>query len=226
VAPRPVKTDASSPSRAALAIELVLVAGVAAAYLSLLSERPRYWDLLLAAAAVTAIALDSRRSRRLWAAVGGRAPEPLRPASGPWSGVVVFTGLAVLALGAASAVLEYVMVGRLPADRFGNWHVVPAILLYLPWAWLQQFVFQFYLLGRLLHLLPAAAALTLTALAFAAVHYPRYPIMALTAMAGAVWALSYRRHRRLAPLAVSHAVLGPVMLYWLLGRDLLGDWLR
>jgi membrane protease YdiL (CAAX protease family) len=96
-------------------------------------------------------------------------------------------------------------------------------LLYFPWALLQQFVFQFYLLGRLSYLLPPAVAIGITAVAFSAVHYPRYPIMAGTLIGCLVWSLSYRRHRVLLPLAASHALLGATMHYWVIGRDLLAD---
>jgi hypothetical protein len=49
--------------------------------------------------------------------------------------------------------------------------------------------------------------------------------MALTLLAGAVWAALYYRYRRLLPLAVSHALLGATLHYWVLGHDLLASWL-
>ena len=190
---------------------------LAFAYVTLFSARPRGLDLVLGLAAVGAIALDAARSRRLWAAV----PRTESCAADAWREMLLFTAGAALALaviGAAAAPSELVA-------RLTNWHLLPLVFIYLPWACLQQFVFQFYFLGRLLHVVPAALAIALTAAAFSAVHFPRYPVMTVTAVAGVVWALSYRRHRRLAPVAVSHAVLGPVLHYWVLGRDLLADWL-
>jgi membrane protease YdiL (CAAX protease family) len=109
--------------------------------------------------------------------------------------------------------------------RVANWHLAAALLLYFPWALLQQFVFQFFLLGRLLHLLRPSAAIVLTALAFSAVHFPRAPVMAGTLAAGIVWAVLYRRYRTLLPLAISHATLGATLHYWVFGRDLLARWL-
>ena len=106
-----------------------------------------------------------------------------------------------------------------------NLTLLPALLLYFAWGLLQQFVFQFYLLGRLLYVMPAAAAIALTGIAFSMVHFPRVPVMAVTLIAGIVWALLYRRYRSLVPLAASHALLGATLHYWVFGRDLLELWL-
>ena len=112
-----------------------------------------------------------------------------------------------------------------PLERFANWHLLAAAALYFPWALLQQYIFQFYWFGRWLQVVPAPVAVALTAVAFAAVHFPRWPVMAVTLVAGAVWALIYLRWRRLLPLAVSHALLGTALHYWVFGNDLLERWL-
>ena len=208
--------------RARLAIELGVLALFALAYVTLLAGRPRVLDLVLGAAAVAAIALDAPRSRRLWASVPRAAATGTAAA---WREMSLFTACAALGLAALGAVTAASGAPNELTARLTNWHLLPAVFLYLPWAWLQQFVFQFYFLGRLLHVVPAGVAIVLTAAAFSAVHFPRYPVMGVTAIAGMAWALSYRRHRRLAPVAVSHAILGPVLHYWVLGRDLLADWL-
>jgi len=111
------------------------------------------------------------------------------------------------------------------AERFGNWHMLVTAALYLPWALLQQYIFQFYWFGRWLRLVPLAFAVALTAIAFAAVHFPRWPVMAVTLVAGTAWALIYHRWRSLVPLAVSHALLGTALHYWVFGNDLLARWL-
>ena len=111
------------------------------------------------------------------------------------------------------------------AERFGNWHMLATAPLYFGWALLQQYIFQFYWFGRWLQVVPAPVAVALTAVAFAAVHFPRWPVMAVTLVAGAVWALIYLRWRRLLPLALSHALLGTALHYWVFGNDLLERWL-
>lgn len=142
-----------------------------------------------------------------------------------WRGVGAFTAAGAGLFLVAGGALAY-SSGGWPevARRLGNWHLPVACALYFPWALLQQFVFQFYLLGRLLWLMPYALGVALAALAFAMVHFPRMPVMALTLAAGVVWAMSYSRHRTLWPLAASHAVLGSTLHYWLFGRDLAVLW--
>src|SRR5690606_6890349 len=103
--------------------------------------------------------------------------------------MLMFTAAAALGLAAVGAVTVPPGAPDSIAARLTNWHLLPAIFLYVPWAWLQQFVFQFYFLGRLSHVVPAGIAVVLTAAGFSAVHFPRYPVMAVTAVAGVVWAL-------------------------------------
>src|SRR5690606_26857643 len=153
--------------RAALLLELGAVAALATLYLTLGSGRPRFVDVLVGAVAVAAIALDARRTRRLWAEADalapGLAPPPLGSRSG-WFAAGAFTAAALAVLAALDLATADSADGT--PGRFGNWHLLPAIALYFPWAYLQQFVFQFYLLPRLLHLLPVGIAVATTGLAF------------------------------------------------------------
>lgn len=206
----------------AIVLELLIVATFAAAFLVLFRARPGYVDVLLAIVAVAFILAGVRRSRRLWET--HRLDVPGEPTLGRAAAAsAAFTLVALVVLLAAGFV-----IGQGDGDaveRFSNPRILGAFVLYLPWALLQQFVFQFYLLGRLLVLLPVWAAVAITALAFSLVHFPRAPVMAVTLVAGVAWALIYRRYRVLLPLAVSHALLGSALHYWVFGRDLLGNWL-
>ena len=126
---------------------------------------------------------------------------------------------------AVTAVVVARAAGAPALERFSNWHMLAAAALYFPWALLQQYIFQFYWFGRWLQLVPVPVAVALTAVAFAAVHFPRWPVMAVTLVAGTAWALIYYRWRSLVPLAVSHALLGTALHYWVFGNDLLERWL-
>jgi|SRR5690606_18209383 len=212
-------------SRRAVALELLTVAAFAAAFLLLFQGRPGYVDVLLAVAAVGFILAGFGRSRRLWQAHRlDEEGEPTLRRAAAAAGGFTLVALAVL-LGIAMVVAPGAGSGEGMLERLSNPRIVGAFLLYLPWAMLQQFVFQFYLLGRLLVLLPVWGAVAVTALAFSLVHFPRVPVMAVTLVAGAAWALIYRRYRVLLPLAVSHALLGSALHYWVFGRDLLANWL-
>ncbi len=213
------------PSKRLVAIELAIVAAFAAAFLLLFRARPGYVDVLLAVVAMMFIFSGYGRSRRLWNMQ--RVDEEGAPRMHRAAVLAsLFTGAAMLVLLVIGVALAG-HAGGLEAvtARVANPRMLGAVALYLPWALLQQFVFQFYLLGRLLVLLPLGAAIATTAVAFSLVHYPRWPVMAVTLVAGAVWALIYRRYRVLLPLAISHALLGSALHYWVFGRDLLANWL-
>lgn len=92
------------------------------------------------------------------------------------------------------------------------------------WAYVQQMLFQFYLLGRLLTLLPRLLAVALAAIGFSLVHCPEWGVVAATAGLGALWSLLYYRYRRLLPIAISHACLGAAFFYWIYGQDLALEW--
>jgi len=101
-----------------------------------------------------------------------------------------------------------------------------ALVIYLPWALLQQTLFQFYLLGRLRALLPFASPLFLSALNglfYGLVHLPDLPVTLVTIVGGMFWSYSYHRDRYVLPIAISHALLGSTFYYWILGQDLVAE---
>jgi len=204
-----------------VALELLAIGVAALLFVATFRVRPPYVDFVLAAAAVALIVFSAARSRRFWALARSVDPTGAR---GAWKAAFAFTSVALVVLAGAAVVVA--RTGGTPAiERFSNWHMLAAAALYFPWALLQQYIFQFYWFGRWLRLVPVAAAVVITALAFAAVHFPRWPVMAVTVVAGGVWALIYYRWRSLVPLAVSHALLGTALHYWVFGNDLLERWL-
>jgi hypothetical protein len=211
--------DATRADRSVM-LELAAIGAAALVFVATFQVRPPYLDFVLAAAAVALIVFSTARSRRLWALA--RSVDPA--ARGAWIATLAFTAvalavLAVLALFAARA------GGLSAAERFGNWHIVAVAALYFPWALLQQYIFQFYWFGRWLRIVPVPVAVALTVIAFAAVHFPRWPVMAVVLFACTAWTLIYYRWRSLLPLAVSHALLGTALHYWVFGNDLLERWL-
>ncbi|HEU4617061.1 MAG TPA: CPBP family intramembrane glutamic endopeptidase [Gammaproteobacteria bacterium] len=191
-----------------------------------LQSRPPYLDAALGLAAVALIGLSSARSRRLWKALPAPKQTYAERVRASFAWVAPFT-LAGALLFLAVALVVGKAEGGWPAAaaRVLNWHLLPALAIYLLWALVQQFVFQFYLLVRLLYLIPERAAVVVTAVLFSAVHFPRFIVMAAVAVAALVWCSLYRRYRTLLPLAVSHAILGSTLHYWAFGRDLLSGWL-
>jgi membrane protease YdiL (CAAX protease family) len=202
-------------------LELAIIGALALLFVATVRVRPAYVDFALAGAAVALIVSSARRSRRLWAL----APAPAAPgARAAWQLAGGFTMLSLVVLAGAGVVVAHV-AGEPWQPRFLNWHMALAAPLYLLWALLQQYIFQFYLLGRLLQVVALKFAIPIAACAFAAVHFPRWPVMLAVLIAGSVWSFCYFRSRRLLPLAVSHALLGAALHYWVLGHDLLDAWL-
>jgi hypothetical protein len=116
-----------------------------------------------------------------------------------------------------------------PASMFG-WRFFATLVLYLPWALVQQTLFQFYLLGRLRALLPYAHPFflsILTGVLYGLVHLrgnlASVGVTAVTIIGGIFWSYSYYRDRYVLPLAISHALLGSTFYYWVYGRDLLRE---
>ena len=202
-------------------LELAAIGAAALVFVATFRVRPPYVDFILAAAAVALIVFSAARSRRLWALARSVDPTGAR---GAWQAALGFTAVALVVL-AVAAWLTARAVGAPVSERFANWHMLAAAALYLPWALLQQYIFQFYWFGRWLRLAPVPVAVALTSVAFAAVHVPRWPVMGVTLVAGSVWALIYYRWRSLLPLAVSHALLGTALHYWVFGNDLVERWL-
>ena len=104
-----------------------------------------------------------------------------------------------------------------------------ALVCYLPWALLQQTLFQFYLLGRLRALLPFASPFFLSAVNgvfYGLVHLPNPWVTIVTIIGGIFWSYSYHRDRYVLPIAVSHAALASTFYYWILGKDLVEDMMR
>jgi membrane protease YdiL (CAAX protease family) len=92
---------------------------------------------------------------------------------------------------------------------------------------MQQTLFQFYLLGRLLVLFPKDQRIwpvLITGLGFSLVHLPDVWTSLVTAVAGVVWTFIYYRYRCLLPLAFSHAALGTAFYYGICGHDLAQEW--
>jgi membrane protease YdiL (CAAX protease family) len=216
---------AAMTARRSVALELGVIALLTLTFLATFRERPSYVDFALAGLAVALIAASAARSRRLWQSV----PPPAADGRGLRGAAVQTAIFTLAALAALAAVTLWMTSGELVTGaqvvaRFASSHFFLAILVYFPWALLQQYIFQTYLLGRLLQLAPTAVAVVSTAVVFSSVHFPRWPVMALTAIAGVFWTFTYYRHRVLLPLALSHAILGAALHYWVFGRDLFALW--
>lgn len=205
--------------------ELFILGVLTIVFLALFPKRPISLDVLLALFALCLIAWNARFTRNsVWAQF---PPEEnlqtrVRRSYLLASAVTIPVILAFAAIGFA---LGYRQSGWDGAwARFSNYHLPIAFALYLPWALLQQTLFQFYLLGRLLTLFRTPVSVVATGMAYSLVHLPDMGITLAAAAAGIFWTFLYSRYRILLPLGLSHALLGSTFYYWVYGHDLFMVW--
>ncbi|HEV8642637.1 MAG TPA: CPBP family intramembrane glutamic endopeptidase [Methylomirabilota bacterium] len=183
----------------------------------LVPERPIFVDLGLALLALGLVALTARDTReRVWGAPFLSAADRVRHSTRH-----LLIGTAAVAL--LFAAWRIALGGQLLKPT-----LFAALVAFVPWALLQQALFQFYLLGRVRALLPGSPRLVVASvngLFFGAVHLPAWDLTLVTIVAGSVWSWYYLRDRSLLPIALSHAVLGATYFYWVHGQDLVQRWL-
>ena len=114
---------------------------------------------------------------------------------GPWNVHGLSPLLAVVAAGALSYCLGHAPV----------WPPVGHALVYVGWAFFQQWLMLAVVAGLLARALPRPVAVLMTAFAFALLHTPNGRLMQLCFLAEIGWAWWYLRHRTLLPVALAHA---------------------
>ncbi|MCI0341792.1 MAG: hypothetical protein L0216_11695 [Planctomycetales bacterium] len=122
----------------------------------------------------------------------------------------------VLVLGVAILLGYRLALGFLPLPA-----TAPLLFALYPfWGLLQQFLLQGLVAGNLERLgLPRPALVAVAAALFGLVHLPDWPMVALTAVAGAFWVPLFLLTRNLFPLAIVHGWLGGLAYYWVVVRD-------
>jgi membrane protease YdiL (CAAX protease family) len=216
-----------TPQRRRAAVELLVLGLLSSGFLVLFPRKPISLDLGLALLAASLVLLNANYTKtHIW------GQWPLKVGHADWCRCVLVT-MALTVLVMLIFLLVGVTIGYQGADwpgakaRILHPYIPTAILLYLPWALLQQTLFQFYLLGRMCTLCPSLHPLAqslLNGLVFGAVHITDIGVALLAVLGGTLWSFLYLRYRRLWPLAVSHAVIGTTFYYWVYGYDLAGRW--
>ena len=216
-----------TPQQRRVLIELSILGVLSSVFLALFPRRPIGVDLGLALFALCLVLLNADFTKtQLW----GQWPIDPGSAGGRRGALVTLTLTFLFVFG-------FLLVGAAIGYEGADWpgvkarilhpYIPTAILLYVPWALLQQTLFQFYLLGRVCTLFPSFHPLSqsvLNGLVFGLVHTTDIWIALPAALGGTLWSLLYLRYRRLWPLAVSHALIGTTFYYWVYGLDLASRW--
>jgi hypothetical protein len=213
--------------RQKVAVELGILALLATTFLLLLPRRNPWLDIVLAGFAVLCILATARYTKNvIWAA------SPLSHMRNSFKDCLTITLWITI-----PTVLIFFLIGGIVAyqnagwpavvERIFGWKLLVIFIAYTGWALIQQTLFQFYLLGRLLAFFPKDQPfwpILITGLCFSLVHLPDVWTSLATAFAGPIWTLIYYRYRRLLPLAVSHAALGTAFYSGICGHDLAREW--
>jgi membrane protease YdiL (CAAX protease family) len=111
--------------------------------------------------------------------------------------------LTVMALAMLAGGLMLHTTRRMAADQ-----AFLALLAYLPWGIVQQYLINGYFLSRLDQAFPRRKAEWVAAVLFSLAHTPNLFLMAVGLVGGWCSALVYRRHRNLYFLGMAHAAIG------------------
>jgi hypothetical protein len=96
------------------------------------------------------------------------------------------------------------------------------LLIYPPWAFVQQLIVQVFVAKNLAALgMPAFFVVVTSAIVFGAVHAPDWTLVELCTGAGLVWTWWFRKHPTLIPLAIAHGWAGAFVYGWILERSAL-----
>ena len=214
-----------------VATELIVLAILTALFLLFVPQDPGTKQGIYIGMALVGLGLVGFTAReteeRIWGPVSSPPFDRVRRCAINVSILTIPPAIGFFILGAAG---RYFEIGPLKqACPMISVHFLLALLFYLPWALLQQTLFQFYLLGRLRALLPFASPFTISVIngvLYGLCHLPNPSVTIVTIIGGIFWSYSYHRDRYVIPIAISHAVLAATFFYWLQGRDVIGELLK
>jgi len=141
-----------------LTSEIVVLVLLTTLFLLVFPKRHMFLDVSLALFALGLLALDARFTRtQVWARIPSQVPERERLQK-CLSIVIPVTVLLLVVCFITGFSISYMQGGWEAAmARVGNWRILLAVAFYLPWALLQQTLFQFYLVWTSAHASTAAA---------------------------------------------------------------------
>jgi membrane protease YdiL (CAAX protease family) len=146
----------------------------------------------------------------LWLGLRGRSREELGfrwPARG---GTVVMLAVGCVV---AAAIPLVVVAGGHPIPANTDWPKLNNLWPYVIWAVGQQFLLQSYFYVRFEQLLGGRAAVAVSSVLFALLHFPNLPLTGLTLVGGLFFTETFRTYRSLYPLAIAHALMGIAIAY-------------
>ena len=134
-----------------------------------------------------------------------------------WKSFVIILPFALTCIG---GMMLYANSGNIPLF---NPHIIPILILYPLWGFIQQFLVVGLVAGNLKDMhkykWPLPAVVLATSVLFGLVHYP-YPILMIaTFFLALFYTLIYLRYRNLISLGLFHGWLGCFFMFYVLNRD-------
>ena len=205
-------------------VELIVIGIGAFLYIKLMPpHRPLGLDVGLAMVAMALVLFARESCERCWGQPSSPVFERTRRCATQMLLATIPTSFCFMIFGGVEAYFDHHTVAAVVTRLFNPYFFI-TLILYVPWALLQQNLFQFYLMGRLRALLPFASPFLLAfinGILYGAVHLTDWRVAPVTMIGGVIWSYSYHRDRYVLPIAMSHAVLGSTYYYWVLNHDLL-----
>ena len=121
------------------------------------------------------------------------------------------------------AIVLFYFLGNHLETNILSWNILPILLIYPLWGIIQQFIIVGLIARNLKDLqkikVPEIAIVLITAIIFAAVHYPFNLLIVGTFFLAIVYTTLYLRGRNLIVLGIYHGWLGAFFFYTILARD-------
>ena len=121
------------------------------------------------------------------------------------------------------SVIAFICIGLYQGSINYTWRIIPILILYPVWGIIQQFLLIALTAGNLQELkgkkMNTGLILLLSALLFAAVHYPFVWLIIATFILALFYGLIYLRERNIYVLGIFHGWLGGFFYYTVLDRD-------
>lgn len=121
------------------------------------------------------------------------------------------------------ALLAMIIIGYFRSTLNPSWHLLPVLITYPLWGMIQQYLLIALLAGNLRRIdrpvLSKATVIGLTALLFAAIHYPIWPLIGATFILALFYGYIYLKEPNIYVLGLFHGWLGGFFYYTVMNVD-------
>lgn len=121
------------------------------------------------------------------------------------------------------ALLAMIIIGYFRSTLNPSWHLLPVLITYPLWGMIQQYLLIALLAGNLRRIdrpvLSKATVIGLTALLFAAIHYPIWPLIGATFVLALFYGYIYLKEPNIYVLGLFHGWLGGFFYYTVMNVD-------